>query len=59
MSECFKQTIEQVKNILDIIQDCVRRDKYIVSNNENRRENVEFFHRYNNSYEELSGRVPV
>jgi hypothetical protein len=47
MSECFKQTIEQVKNILEIIQDCVRRDKYIVSNNENRRENVEFFHRYN------------
>ena len=40
-------TKDQIKNILLIIQDCIRRDRYSISINENRRENKDFINNYN------------
>jgi len=38
---------KQVETILQTIQDCVRRNRYIISKNENRTENIEFINNYN------------
>ncbi len=42
-----KYSRKQVETILQTIQDCVRHDRYIISKNENRTENIEFIHNYN------------
>jgi|SRR5665647_1059577 len=40
-------TMKQIEAILQIIQGCVRRNRYIISKNENRSENIEFINNYN------------
>ncbi len=40
-------TIEQVEAILEIIHDCVKRNRYTISKNENRQENIDFIYSYN------------
>lgn len=40
-------TKEQIEVILQTIQDCIRRNRYIISKNENRSENIEFINNYN------------
>ncbi|MDD4112687.1 MAG: hypothetical protein PHC56_06600 [Herbinix sp.] len=40
-------SIEQISKFLLILQDCVREEKYIISKNENRKENIEFIREYN------------
>lgn len=35
-------TKEQIQEILEIIKDCVSKNRYTVSLNENRKENIEF-----------------
>jgi hypothetical protein len=49
MNEHYNQnfTQEQISIILKAIQDCIREDKYIISKNENRQENVDFIKEYN------------
>jgi hypothetical protein len=44
VSEHYNQnyTREEVEVILNKIQDCVNDDQYIISQNENRKENTEF-----------------
>jgi hypothetical protein len=39
-------TLKQIEEILKIIQDCIRNDKYIISLNKNRIENIEFVRKY-------------
>ena len=40
-------TIERIEEILERIQECVRRNRYIISRNANRQENDTFFVDYN------------
>lgn len=40
-------TREQIDKILDKIKNCVRNNKYMVSLNEKRKENIEFINEYN------------
>ena len=40
-------SIEQIEVILETIQDCIRRGHYIISKNENLRENIDFINNYN------------
>ena len=40
-------TREQINAILQIIQDCVRESRFIISKNENRQENIDFINEYN------------
>jgi hypothetical protein len=49
MSHHYNQnySIEQISKLLLILQNCVREDKYIISKNENREENIEFIREYN------------
>lgn len=48
MSEHYNQnyTREEVEVILNKIQNCVNDDQYIISQNENRKENTEFINEY-------------
>ena len=39
-------TREQIIEILQIIQDCVREGRFIISKNENRQENIDFINEY-------------
>ncbi|MFZ3100905.1 MAG: hypothetical protein WA113_01605 [Desulfitobacteriaceae bacterium] len=49
MNQYYNQhyTKEQIEIILQTIQDCIRRNRYIISKNENRSENIEFINNYN------------
>lgn len=49
MEEHYNQnyTLERIESILHIIHECVLSDRYIISLNENRRENQEFIDTYN------------
>lgn len=49
MSQYYNQnyTREQIEGILNVIQDCVRKNHYTISKNENRIENIEFIRDYN------------
>jgi hypothetical protein len=49
MAEHYNQDYTQkaISSILEQIKDCVANDKYIISQNYNRRENVQFIHEYN------------
>lgn len=40
-------TIDQIEEILEKIQDCVKSSKFIISKNENRQENIDFINEYN------------
>ncbi len=40
-------TWEQIAMVLATIQDCIRENRFIISKNENRRENVDFINEYN------------
>ncbi len=40
-------TKEQIKSILEVIQNCVRDDRFTISLNENRQENIDFINNYN------------
>lgn len=40
-------TREQIVTVLDVIQDCVRESRFIISKNENRQENIDFINEYN------------
>lgn len=40
-------TRQQIESILQTIQDCVRCNRYIISRNENRTENIDFINYYN------------
>lgn len=48
MSQHYNQnyTHDQVESILNAIQDCVRCNRYIISKNENRKENIDFINNY-------------
>jgi len=49
MSQHYNQnyTRKQICSVLDIIKDCVRKNRYIISKNENRQENIHFIQEYN------------
>jgi len=49
MNKFYNQnyTLEKVDEILESIQGCVRRNRYIISRNTNRQENDRFFTDYN------------
>ncbi len=49
MSQHYNQnyTSEQICSVLETIQDCVRENRYIISKNENRQENINFINKYN------------
>lgn len=49
MSQHYNQnyTREQIGSILDTIKDCVRKNRYTISKNENRQENIDFIQEYN------------
>ena len=38
---------EQIKNLVDIIRDCVRENRYIISLEDNKLENIQFIEEYN------------
>ncbi|WP_026886496.1 hypothetical protein [Clostridium beijerinckii] len=38
---------EQIKNLVEIIKDCVREDRYTISLEENKSENIQFVEEYN------------
>lgn len=38
---------EEIKKALAIIQDCIREDRFIMSKNKNRQENIDFINDYN------------
>lgn len=40
-------TKEQIYIILQTIKDCIRENRYVISKNENRQENVDFINEYN------------
>lgn len=40
-------TKEQIYTVLQTIKDCVRENRYVISKNENRQENVDFINEYN------------
>ena len=42
-----KYTREQIEAIVGIIKDCVRTNRYSISRNENRTENIDFINNYN------------
>jgi len=41
---------ERIKQLLDVIHNCVRDNRFIVSLNENRQENIDFINYYNLSH---------
>lgn len=49
MNQHYNQnyTREQVVAVLQAIQDCVRANRFIISQNENRQENIDFINEYN------------
>jgi len=49
MNKFYNQnyTLEKIDEILESIQGCVRRNRYIISRNTNRQENDRFFTDYN------------
>jgi hypothetical protein len=49
MSENYNQkyTREQICSVLNAIKDCVRENRYYISTNENRQENIDFINEYN------------
>ena len=49
MSQHYNQnyTREQICSVLDAIKDCVRENRYSISKNENRQENIDFIQQYN------------
>lgn len=49
MNQYYNQnyTREQIDDILQTIQDCVKSNHYIIAKNENRLENIEFINNYN------------
>jgi hypothetical protein len=49
MQEYYNQnyTRQQISVILQSIHDCVRNKRYLISQNENRKENIEFIIEYN------------
>lgn len=49
MSQHYNQnyTREQICSVLDAIKDCVRENRYSISKNENRQENIDFIQEYN------------
>ncbi len=49
MSQHYNQnyTKEQICSVLDAIKDCVRENRYSISKNENRQENIDFIQQYN------------
>lgn len=40
-------TEDQIKNLIDIIRDCVRENRYTISLEENKLENIQFIEEYN------------
>lgn len=38
---------EQIRNLVEIIKDCVREDMYTISLEENKAENIQFIEEYN------------
>ena len=48
-------TRKQINTILQIIQDCIRENQYIISKNENRQENIEFIVEYNLTSQKQKG----
>lgn len=38
---------EQIKNLVEIIKDCARENRYIISLEENKQENIQFIEEYN------------
>jgi hypothetical protein len=49
MNQYYNQnyTWEQINKVLQMIQDCIRSGRFIVSRNENRQENIELINDYN------------
>lgn len=49
MNQHYNQdyTKEQIGIVLQTIKDCVRENRYIISKNENRQENIDFINAYN------------
>ncbi len=49
MSQHYNQnyTREQICSVLDTIKDCVRENRYSISKNQNRQENIDFKNEYN------------
>ena len=49
MNQYYNQnyTQEQTNKVLNMIQDCIRGNRFIVSRNENRQENIDFINEYN------------
>ena len=49
MSEHYNQNYseDEIKSFLEKVKDCIREDKFIVSTNENRQENIDFINEYN------------
>ncbi|KRQ87076.1 hypothetical protein ABG79_00874 [Caloramator mitchellensis] len=49
MNQHYNQnyTREEINVILEMIQDCVREGRFIISKNENRQENIDFINEYN------------
>ncbi len=39
-------TKQEIKQILDVIKDCVKSDRYVISMNSNRIENIGFINEY-------------
>lgn len=40
-------SVEQIKNLIEIIKDCVRENKYTIILEENKQENIQFIQEYN------------
>lgn len=49
MNQYYNQnyTKEQIGIVLQTIKDCIRENRYVISKNENRRENIDFINEYN------------
>jgi hypothetical protein len=61
MSEQYltEYTYEEISEILKTIQTCVAGDKFIISQNTNRRENTEFIQRYNLTVAKVKGIISM
>ena len=40
-------TKEQIVDVLETIKDCIRENRYVISKNDNRQENIDFINEYN------------
>ena len=49
MNQHYSQsyTRQQICSVLDTIKDCIRENRYVISKNENRQENIDFINEYN------------